>query len=174
MTREIRFSPEATEEARSASRWYEDQNRGVGRALLDDLSAAAIELADWPGIGPIVDHVDVPVRRVPLARFPYHLVYAHSDDVVHVIAVPTTTRNPATGSAASAPDGPQQSSISPQHNEIRRVPMGPNVMRRESSVGANAQLNDCASAYRPAQPSEAMVSRLVGGAQIGQAADQGI
>lgn len=37
----------------------------------------------------MVDHVetDAPVRRIPLARFPYHLVYTHTDEVVHVIAV---------------------------------------------------------------------------------------
>lgn len=44
----------------------------------------------------MIDGVEVAqeVRRLPVGRFPYHLVYAHTADVVHVLAVAHDRREP--------------------------------------------------------------------------------
>lgn len=96
MTREVRLAPEATTEAREASRWYEERSAGVGAALLDEVSAALVDLARWPGAGAPVFGMDVEadVRRIPLGRFPYHLVYTYTDEVVYVLALAHDRREP--------------------------------------------------------------------------------
>lgn len=96
MNREVRLAPEAIAEAREASHWYEQRSPGVGAALLDEVAAAMAELAQWPGAGALVDTVeaDQEVRRLPVGRFPYHLVYVHTSDVVHVLAVAHDRREP--------------------------------------------------------------------------------
>ena len=50
----------------------------------------------WPGAGALIEGVpaDGQVRRVPIGRFPYHLVYAYNDDVVHVLAIAHDRREP--------------------------------------------------------------------------------
>jgi toxin ParE1/3/4 len=89
VTRQIRLAPEAVAEAREASRWYEERSPGIGAALLDEVATAVADLSRWPGAGGLIEGVlfDGEVRRVPVGRFPYHLVYTFTDDDVHVLAV---------------------------------------------------------------------------------------
>lgn len=96
MTRQLRLAPEAVAEAREAARWYEDRSPGVGVALLDEVAVAVADLSRWPGAGGLIEgvRVDGEVRRVPIGRFPYHLVYTYTDDVVHVLAVAHDRREP--------------------------------------------------------------------------------
>ncbi len=96
MTHQVRLAPEAIAEAREASRWYEERTSGIGGALLDEVSTAVAALSRWPGAGVLIEGVPVfdDVRRVPVGRFPYHLVYVHNDEVVHVLAVAHDRREP--------------------------------------------------------------------------------
>ena len=105
MTRQLRLSPEAVAEAREATRWYDERSPGIGASLLDEVAAAVADLSRWPGAGGLIEGmpVDGEVRRVPIGRFPYHLVYTYTDDVVHVLAVAHDRREP--GYWASRADG---------------------------------------------------------------------
>lgn len=96
MTRQLRLAPEAVAEAREAARWYEQRTSGIGQGLLDDIAAALAGLSQWPGAGGLIEgvHFDGELRRVPVGRFPYHLVYAYTDDVVHVLAIAHDRREP--------------------------------------------------------------------------------
>ena len=61
---------------RTAAAWYDAQRFGLGRDFLDmvDRALRRIELAPRPGasVPGVPDRV---VRRVPLRRFPFHIVY---------------------------------------------------------------------------------------------------
>lgn len=97
MSTALRVAPEAAEEAQEAARWYERQG-GVGGAFLDAVAATLDEVRQWPRSGALVDGATPSgrVRRIPLRRFPYHLVYAiDDDDIVHVLAVAHDRREPA-------------------------------------------------------------------------------
>lgn len=55
------------------------------------------QLSTWPAAGALIEgvHIDGEIRRVPVERFPYHLVYSYTDLVVHVIAVAHDRREPS-------------------------------------------------------------------------------
>ncbi len=68
---------EAAVELDTAAAWYDEQQRGLGDAFLDSVEAALRMLSDWPEPGEPVPGMPegTDVRRVPVARFPYHLPY---------------------------------------------------------------------------------------------------
>jgi hypothetical protein len=82
VSRSIQFDPAARLEAIEAAVWYDDQRIGLGEEFLD-----AIELTlrrRVPG-SPVIDLDDV--RRVPVRRFPYQLIFLTSADEIVVVAV---------------------------------------------------------------------------------------
>lgn len=96
MSRQVRLEPEAEEELVSAAAHYDRQVRGLGQEFVAATSAAIRRLRSWPNSGSPVDDVDpaLSVRRVPVPRFPYQLVYVRSGEDVHVIAVAHDSRRP--------------------------------------------------------------------------------
>ncbi len=101
MSRRVRLEPEAEEELHAAAAHYDGQVSGLGRDFIAAASAAARRLRSWPHSGPFVDGVDqtLQVRRVPIPRFPYQLIYVQSGSDVHVIAVAHDARRPGYWSA---------------------------------------------------------------------------
>lgn len=96
MSLPVRFSAEAASELDAAAAWYDEQRPGLGEAFIDAVETALGLLADWPGSGApatgLADGLDV--RRVPVARFPYHLPYVVIEDHVRVLAVAHDRRRP--------------------------------------------------------------------------------
>ena len=96
MSLPVRFSVEAASELNDAAAWYDEQQQGLGEAFINAIETAVGLLADWPGSGArvagLAEHTDV--RRVPVARFPYHLPYFVIDDHVRVLAVAHDRRRP--------------------------------------------------------------------------------
>lgn len=92
----IRFSAEAASELASAAAWYDDRQPGLGAAFIDAVDAALGYVAEWPLLGATVPGLPdaAGVRRVPVARFPYHLPYLVLDDHLRVIAVAHDHRRP--------------------------------------------------------------------------------
>jgi toxin ParE1/3/4 len=70
--------------------------RGLGHEFVAAIRSAVGRLRSWPNTGSPVDTVDraLNIRRVPVPRFPYQLVYVRSGDDVHVIAVAHDARRP--------------------------------------------------------------------------------
>lgn len=54
-------------------------------------------VARWPRDGEVVEKVpgDLDVRRVPVGRFPHHVAYLVTGDVLHVVAIAHDRRRPA-------------------------------------------------------------------------------
>jgi plasmid stabilization system protein ParE len=58
----------------------------------------AIEsIVRWPRIGHVVPGLtgEIPARRFPVKRFPYHVVYLDWDGVIRVLAIAHDRRRPA-------------------------------------------------------------------------------
>lgn len=96
MSLPVRFSAEAESELDAAMAWYDEKQPGLGGAFIEAVDAALGMLAEWPGSGVPVPGVDagLEIRRVPLARFPYHLPYVVIEDHVRVLAVAHDRRRP--------------------------------------------------------------------------------
>ena len=96
MNRPIRIEPEAAVELDEASRWYDDKRPGLGMEFLEAIDTALSHIARWPRAGARVPGVaqDLPVRRIPAGRFPYHVVYLETPTVIRILAVDHDRREP--------------------------------------------------------------------------------
>jgi plasmid stabilization system protein ParE len=92
----VRPNDEAEEEFRHHVRWYEAETAGLGEKLLADIGAAIGLIARHPGIGEPVRGIRPrgTVRRLPLRRFPFLLVYREFHDHLEVVALAHTSRKP--------------------------------------------------------------------------------
>ena len=97
MNLRIRFEEEADAEYRAAGRWYETHRNGLGREFLDAVDATLQQLQAFPDSGVPVPRLpaDLPVRRLAVRRFPYHVVYLKMPDALRVLAVAHDRRKPS-------------------------------------------------------------------------------
>jgi toxin ParE1/3/4 len=96
VTSSVRFEDEADEEYRAAARWYEERRRGLGAEFLDAVDAALSQIVRFPRAGAPVPRVPAAllVRRAPVKRFPYHVVYVEMGSTIRVLAVAHDRRRP--------------------------------------------------------------------------------
>ena len=96
MTPHFRTEPEASAELAEAALWYEEQRSGLGGEFLEAIDAALEFIARFPQAGVPVPDVpkDLLVRRVPVRRFPFHVVYLELSDVIRVLAFAHDRRSP--------------------------------------------------------------------------------
>jgi len=79
-----------------AARWYERHRVGLGVDFLDAVDAAVARIAEAPGVGSQVPGIsDLSIRRRPVRRFPYHVVYLELPDRLQVLAITHDRRKPA-------------------------------------------------------------------------------
>jgi plasmid stabilization system protein ParE len=76
--------------------WYETQRPSPGIEFLDAIDLALSFIARWPRAGARVPDVplDLPVRRVPVGRFPYHVVYLELPEEIRILAFAHDRRLP--------------------------------------------------------------------------------
>ena len=96
---EFRPEPEASAELEDAALWYESQRAGLGLEFLRAVDATLELIGRWQQIGRRVTSLpdDVPARKAPLNRFPYHVVYLEWQGVIRIFEswpLPTTTEKP--------------------------------------------------------------------------------
>lgn len=96
MTRAFRPEPEASAELEDAAVWYDGQRPGLGLEFVQAVDAALERIAQWPHIGRRVSGVpdDVPARRFPVNRFPYHVAYLEWEGVIRILAFAHDSREP--------------------------------------------------------------------------------
>ena len=98
MTLPLRISEEADAEMAEAGRWYERHRAGLGVAFLDAVDTAVARIAEMPGMGsPVPGIADLTIRRRPVRRFPYHVVYLELPDRLQILAIAHDRRRPAYG-----------------------------------------------------------------------------
>lgn len=90
---EVRFHPDARAELLDAATYYEEKADGLGGQFIDEAQRVAELLAESPGLGtPVVGHASL--RRWPLRRFPYYVIYQADADTLVVLAVAHERRRP--------------------------------------------------------------------------------
>ena len=96
MTRQVRIEPEGEEELGEAALWYEDRRTGLGSDFLERVDLALSRLNRWPHAGVAVPGlpIELDVRRVPVDRYPYHLIYLLATDTIRILAVAHDRRMP--------------------------------------------------------------------------------
>ncbi len=96
MTPRLKFASGVRAEITEAARWYAERDREVGGRFVSAADRAIRRALQWPDAGSPVEEVKSPytIRRVPVGRFPYQVVYARVDDAVYVLAVAHHHRQP--------------------------------------------------------------------------------
>ncbi len=93
----MEFLQEASEELSVAALWYEERGAGIGARFLDEIEGVIGHIEQNPAIGARWDVSEVPadveVRRLPLRRFPYLVVYV-IEPTLTVVAVAHAHRRP--------------------------------------------------------------------------------
>lgn len=88
--------PEALTELDHAMAWHERERLGYGLLLLDEVSAKIEQAARFPRSGTSVAGFEArhDVRRYAVRRFRYVVITAVVDEVLTVMAVAHTSREP--------------------------------------------------------------------------------
>jgi plasmid stabilization system protein ParE len=97
MTREVRFEPEASDELDHAALWYEGRSAGLGMEFLSAVDRAVTMLRRWPHAALIAIDLpeDLTVRRAPVVRCPYRVVYMETLTALCVLAIAHDSRRPS-------------------------------------------------------------------------------
>lgn len=84
--------PQADIDIEAAFRWYENEQTGLGLEFLDELRAAYDRIVDGP-----FKYLQLRsyMRRALLKRFPYAVYFVVEDEIIVVLAVLHTSRDPA-------------------------------------------------------------------------------
>jgi plasmid stabilization system protein ParE len=96
VSKAIRLENEASAELHDAVEWYEERQAGLGQRYLEAIESTFRQLLQYPHAGvrmPLVPP-DLNVRRVPVLRFPYSIVYIETNDAIRVLAVVHDRRRP--------------------------------------------------------------------------------
>ena len=92
----IRTEPEASSEVEQAALWYQQQRPGLGDEFLEAIDDALEFISRFPQAGAPVPDVplDLPVRRAPVRRFPFQVVYLERRTTIRVLAFAHDRRSP--------------------------------------------------------------------------------
>lgn len=91
MSRAVSFNRLAEWELREAALYYETEAAGLGTQFIDSVEAALKTVRDFPQSGKTLRDY---IRRKPVDRFPYHLLYRQRDDEIRILAVAHNRRRP--------------------------------------------------------------------------------
>ena len=96
MTTLVRFEDEADAEYREAGRWYDARQTGLGVEFFDEVDATIRRVLEFPRAAARVPRVptDLPIRRLAVNRFPYHVVYLEPTKELCVLAIAHDRRKP--------------------------------------------------------------------------------
>ncbi|WP_293781626.1 type II toxin-antitoxin system RelE/ParE family toxin [uncultured Aeromicrobium sp.] len=88
--------PEAVAEFDAAVRWYEDQEPGIGLALIDRARQARKDLDQWPNAAPPFTTADdgTAIRSKVVRGYPYRIVYTVEPDTILILAYAHEHREP--------------------------------------------------------------------------------
>jgi plasmid stabilization system protein ParE len=92
MKRRILFGQEAEAELTESLDWYEAQSPGLGAELLRALDGVLANIERNPFAYPAVSKK---VRRAPMRRFPFSVIYTVTEEEILVAACFHASRDPA-------------------------------------------------------------------------------
>lgn len=85
------FHPEAEQELYEAALRYDSEVPELGRRFGDEVERVIQLLLEHPELGSRLDH---DLRHFILRRFPFSIVYAVTADLVYIVAVAHSSREP--------------------------------------------------------------------------------
>lgn len=96
MSKPILTEEEANQELAEAVGRYNEQRHGLGHDFLDAIDKVLLRVSSFPKSGAPVPKTpaNLPVRRVPVKRFPYHIVYLETPEAIRVLAFAHNRRRP--------------------------------------------------------------------------------
>jgi hypothetical protein len=88
VTKPLRTEDEAIAELHEAILWYEQRRTGLGAEFLAAVELVLDQIARLPQAGAPVPQVipALPVRRAPVRRFPYQVVYIETATAIRILA----------------------------------------------------------------------------------------
>jgi len=89
--RGIIFHPDVDAELVEAARYYETRSPGIGSDLIAEVEHSLAQIAIAPEM---YQQIGKRVRRKPLSRFPYNLIYLVFPDQIHIVAFAHQKRRP--------------------------------------------------------------------------------
>ena len=92
----LRVESATEEELRAAVDWYEGRQPGLGARFVSEVGRVLDLIRNRPALGGPVPRVRAQygVRRVPLRRFPYFVIYRDCDAEIQIVAFAHTSRKP--------------------------------------------------------------------------------
>ncbi len=85
------FHPDALTEADEAARFYDEQQKGLGKRFVDALTDTISRARNNPGLyGKIYNDI----RKCRLLHFPYGVIYRDKKELIEIIAVMHLRRKP--------------------------------------------------------------------------------
>lgn len=97
MSTPVRFENEAQAEYLEAGRWYDAKQAGLGIEFFDEVDATIRRILDFPHAGSPVPGVarNLPIRRLAVGRFPYHVIYLEPHRELRILAIAHDRRKPS-------------------------------------------------------------------------------
>jgi hypothetical protein len=86
------FHPNAEAEFLESVGFYESKVKGLGSAFIDEFEVIAKLVCESPKQRKIEQKPDI--RRAPLRRFPFSIIYREKQSVIQVLAVAHDRRRP--------------------------------------------------------------------------------
>lgn len=87
----ITFHPDTDAEVTEAVQFYEARSPGLGWALIEEVQRSLAQIVATPDA---YQQIGRRVRRKPLWRFPYNLIYAIYPDRIRIVAFAHQKRRP--------------------------------------------------------------------------------
>ena len=93
----LRSLSAAEKEASEAALWYEDRRIGLGDEFFLALAETTAKIAATPSRFEVLptSRAKGRVRRAPMSRFPYSVIYKLESDEIVVVAVAHASRRPS-------------------------------------------------------------------------------
>lgn len=85
------FLPEAEEELREATRYYESEAPGVGIAFVTEVRRVVNRIVEHPYAAVAVGSG---IRKAVMSHFPYNIVYSIEPDSIVIVAVAHQKKRP--------------------------------------------------------------------------------
>jgi len=91
MTLLVSIHETAEAEINEASDFYDIECPGLGSDFIDEIQKTLVHLSSFPDASPLIRSR---VRKIPLHRFPYWLIYSVHSNEVRILAVAHQKRRP--------------------------------------------------------------------------------
>lgn len=92
MSRQVAIRAEAEAEMVEAAAWYAERHPRLAAEFIAEFRATLARLAQNPFQ---YQAIDMEIRRAPLDRYPYRLLYAITDDDIQILSCIHGRRDPA-------------------------------------------------------------------------------